>query len=76
MSSAQLIGQLHYICRKSGFELRSSHLFTLRVEFLAIKLLDKKKLNTNINNFDQLKKNKNYVFSFFCLLRLCIQFYL
>jgi hypothetical protein len=33
---------LHYICSESEFELRLSHLFTLIVEFLTIRLLDKK----------------------------------
>jgi hypothetical protein len=47
MNLAQLIGQLHYINRGSGFEPRSSHLSTLRVEFLATKLLDQKKKHTN-----------------------------
>jgi hypothetical protein len=38
---------LHYICRGPGFEPWSSHLFTLRVEFQATRLLDKKKKKTN-----------------------------
>jgi hypothetical protein len=29
---------MHYICRGSGFEVRSSHLSTLKVEFLATRL--------------------------------------
>jgi hypothetical protein len=44
MTLAHLVGILHYICKGPGFELWSSHLSTLRVEFLATRLLDKKKL--------------------------------
>jgi hypothetical protein len=46
MSLTQLVGTLYYICKGPKFELRSSHLSTLRVEFLAIRLLDKKKEET------------------------------
>jgi hypothetical protein len=35
---------LHYISRGSGFKPRSSYLFTLMVEFLATKLVNKKKI--------------------------------
>jgi hypothetical protein len=43
VSLAQLVGQLHYICRGPEFEPRSSHLSILRVEYLAIRLLNQKK---------------------------------
>jgi hypothetical protein len=43
VSLAQLVEQLYNICRGPGFKVRLSHLFTLRVEFLATRLLDKKK---------------------------------
>jgi hypothetical protein len=34
---------LYYICRRPKFEFRSFHLSTLKVEFLATKLFNKKK---------------------------------
>jgi hypothetical protein len=37
-------GYLHYYAE---FELRTSHLFTLRVKFQAIKQLNKKKINNS-----------------------------
>jgi hypothetical protein len=39
----QLAETLHYIYKGLKYELQSFHLFTLKVEFLATKLLDKKK---------------------------------
>jgi hypothetical protein len=41
---------LHYISRGPGCEPWSSHLSTLRVQFLATKLLDKKKVRHHIFN--------------------------
>jgi len=47
VSLSQLIGTLHNICHniciESEFKLRTLCLFTLKSEFLAIRLLDKKK---------------------------------
>jgi hypothetical protein len=43
VSLAQLVGQFHIICRGPGFEPQSSHLSTLRLEFQATRVLDKKK---------------------------------
>jgi hypothetical protein len=37
--------KFHFICRGPGFEPRPSHLTTLKVEFLATRLHDKKKKN-------------------------------
>jgi hypothetical protein len=34
---------LYYICRRPGFEPRSSHLSTIRLEFIVIRLLDQKR---------------------------------
>jgi hypothetical protein len=41
MNLARLVRQLHYICMGPGFELRSSHLSNLKVDFLATRLLKK-----------------------------------
>jgi hypothetical protein len=46
MSLPQLVGELHYICRGLRFEPRPSHFSTLRVKFLATRLLNKKKTRT------------------------------
>jgi hypothetical protein len=43
MSLAQLAGTLYYIYRGAGFQLRSSHLSTFKVEFLTARLLDQNK---------------------------------
>jgi hypothetical protein len=43
-SSACYAGTLHYIYRGLEFEFRSSHLFTLKIKFLIIRLLTKKKI--------------------------------
>jgi hypothetical protein len=58
VSLAQLVGQLHYICRGPGFELWSSHLSTLKVEFLTTRLLDQKK-KTYMYKFVKKQKEKN-----------------
>jgi hypothetical protein len=44
MSLAQFTETLGYICKELKFEFRSSHLFTLRVELLATKLFEGKKI--------------------------------
>jgi hypothetical protein len=45
VSLAQLVGTSHYICHAyAGFKPQTPHLFTLKVKFLAIRLLDKKKV--------------------------------
>jgi hypothetical protein len=58
------LAPLYYICMGSRFESRSSHLFTLKVEFLATRLLDKKK--PLIENWAievmQRKKNPNHLY--------------
>jgi hypothetical protein len=41
---------MYYICRGPGFEPGSSHLSTLRVEFRATRLLNKKKKSKNQNS--------------------------
>jgi hypothetical protein len=38
-----LVGTLYYICKGSGFESWSFHLFTLKVKFLVTRLFDKNK---------------------------------
>jgi hypothetical protein len=46
-SSACYPGTLHYIYRDLEFEFRSSHLFTLKIKFLVIRLLTKKKYSSS-----------------------------
>jgi hypothetical protein len=43
MSLVQLTGTMHYTCKELEFELRSSHLSTLKVKFLGNRLLNQKK---------------------------------